>query len=244
MPSQFWERAKAPDLAVKRFDRDGSIRIHHHMLAALYQTGAADMDYSTFLRVTRRVTNDEREVWHAFRRAVAEHPLLRGLLATDAGYFPHVQGHRVERPLGAATHLMIACTHGHGWVRLNGRRQPIEPGDVVWLSADVAHAYGAAEQDPWTIIWVHFRGAEVPAWQQQLGWAARQPVGMTHFAPEQIAELRLDQIYPWLESGYAIPQLVGASAAEVGFEDPLYFSRCFRRIMGRSPRSYRAAVKG
>jgi serine/threonine-protein kinase HipA len=28
------------------------------------------MDYNTFLRVTRRVTSDEREVWKAFRRAV------------------------------------------------------------------------------------------------------------------------------------------------------------------------------
>jgi AraC-like DNA-binding protein len=274
------------------------------------------------------------------RRSVAEHPLLRGLLVTDAGCFPRAPGHRVERPLGAATHLIIACTRGHGWVRLNGRRQAIEPGDVVWLPADVAHAYGAAELDPWTILWVHFHGAEVPAWQGQLGWAARQPVGMTHFSPEQIVELQLDQIYPWLERGYAIRHLVGASAAlrtafcaaidlanrgggarsaaertavvreqivatlarrhrldelataaglsvprfcqlfrqqtgyapidflnrkriqracrlldttgaavaaiaaEVGFDDPLYFSRCFRRIMGRSPRSYRAVVKG
>jgi serine/threonine-protein kinase HipA len=56
--------------AVKRFDRNGSVRIHHHTLAAIYQVGASDLDYATFLRVTRRVTNDEREVWHAFRRAV------------------------------------------------------------------------------------------------------------------------------------------------------------------------------
>jgi serine/threonine-protein kinase HipA len=55
--------------AVKRFDRHGSIRLHHHTLAALYQTGAADMDYNTFLRVTRRITNDDRVVWRAFRRA-------------------------------------------------------------------------------------------------------------------------------------------------------------------------------
>jgi serine/threonine-protein kinase HipA len=56
--------------AVRRFDRAGLIRIHHHTLAAMIQVGAADLDYSTFLRVTRRITNDEREVWHAYRRAV------------------------------------------------------------------------------------------------------------------------------------------------------------------------------
>ena len=274
------------------------------------------------------------------RQSVARHPLLRGLLVTDAGYFPRATGHRVARPLGAPTHLVIACLQGHGWVESAGRRQPVGPGDLVWLPANVGHVYSAADDDPWTIVWVHFRGEEVPAWQQQLGWAARPPPGLTHFAPERIATLGLDQVYPWLETGYAIPHLIGASAAlraafctaidlasgvgaarsaaertamvreqlvgtlarrhrlaelataaglsvprfcqlfrqqtgyapidflnrkriqracqlldatgdtiatiapEVGFDDPLYFSRCFRRVMGCSPRAYRAVVKG
>jgi serine/threonine-protein kinase HipA len=55
--------------AVRRFDRDGRERVHHHTLAALCQTGAGDLDYATFLRVARRITRDEREVWRAFRRA-------------------------------------------------------------------------------------------------------------------------------------------------------------------------------
>ncbi len=37
---------------------------------------------------------------------------------------------------------------------------------------------------------------------------------------------------------------VASIAAEVGFEDPYYFSRCFHRIMGVAPRTYRKAVKG
>lgn len=32
-------------------------------------------------------------------------------------------------------------------------------------------------------------------------------------------------------------------AAQIGFEDPLYFSRVFRRIQGLSPREYRSTVK-
>ncbi|MDI1320469.1 MAG: type II toxin-antitoxin system HipA family toxin [bacterium] len=56
--------------AVKRFDRAGAERIHHHTLAALCQVGGGDLDYETLLRVTRRLTRDETEVWHAYRRAV------------------------------------------------------------------------------------------------------------------------------------------------------------------------------
>ncbi|HVT72075.1 MAG TPA: AraC family transcriptional regulator [Lacunisphaera sp.] len=33
-------------------------------------------------------------------------------------------------------------------------------------------------------------------------------------------------------------------AEQVGYEDPYYFSRCFRRVMGCSPRAYRKVPKG
>jgi transcriptional regulator GlxA family with amidase domain len=36
---------------------------------------------------------------------------------------------------------------------------------------------------------------------------------------------------------------VGSIAEKVGFKDPYYFSRCFTRIMGASPRGYRNALK-
>lgn len=55
--------------AVKRFDRAGAERIHHHTLAAMLHVGGGDLNYETFLRVARRLTQDEGEVWRAFRRA-------------------------------------------------------------------------------------------------------------------------------------------------------------------------------
>ncbi|MET0262928.1 MAG: type II toxin-antitoxin system HipA family toxin [Rariglobus sp.] len=56
--------------AVKRFDRDGAERLHHHTLGGLLHAGGGDLDYQTLLRATRRLTKDEREVWRAYRRAV------------------------------------------------------------------------------------------------------------------------------------------------------------------------------
>jgi len=55
--------------AVRRFDRAGAERIHHHTLSAMLQVGGGDLNYETFLRVARRLTQDEGEVWRAFRRA-------------------------------------------------------------------------------------------------------------------------------------------------------------------------------
>ncbi len=62
--------------AVRRFDREidpaggATRRVHHHTLAALLHQGGGDLDYQTFLRATRQLTRDEREVWRAYRRAV------------------------------------------------------------------------------------------------------------------------------------------------------------------------------
>ncbi len=57
--------------AVRRFDRtDDGRRVHHHTLANLLHSAAGDLDYQLFLRATRRLTRDEREVWRAYRRAV------------------------------------------------------------------------------------------------------------------------------------------------------------------------------
>ncbi len=55
--------------AVKRFDRNGNQRIHHHTLAGMTHTMGGDLSYEMLLRATRRVTHDEAEVWRAFRRA-------------------------------------------------------------------------------------------------------------------------------------------------------------------------------
>lgn len=274
------------------------------------------------------------------RLSVAGNALLRRLLVTDAGYFPEAGGHCVQRPQGAATHLLIVCLAGRGWVRSGGREEQIHPGDLVWLSADRAHAYAAEPEDPWTIAWVHFRGEEVEDWRRQLGWPLESGFGLTHVLPAQAGELRLDEVCSHLERGYAVPQLLEASAAlrvslaasiglsqgsranrsalertqavraridkdparaqtlpelalaanlsvphftalfrrltgyppvdyinrqriraacrlldmtqlgvsqvgaSVGFADPYYFSRCFRRVMGCPPLAYRQAVKG
>jgi serine/threonine-protein kinase HipA len=56
--------------AVKRFDRNGEERLHHHTLGGMLHAGGGDLDYQTLLRATRRLTRDEREVWRAYRRAV------------------------------------------------------------------------------------------------------------------------------------------------------------------------------
>lgn len=58
---------------IERFDREESLRVPIHTLAGALHADfrlSASVDYSTFLRMTRKMTQDEREVFKAFERCI------------------------------------------------------------------------------------------------------------------------------------------------------------------------------
>lgn len=69
-PTQLLKAGGKAHFAVKRFDREGTRRIHHHTLSRLLHAVGSDLDYETLLRVTQKITRDHREVLRAYRRAV------------------------------------------------------------------------------------------------------------------------------------------------------------------------------
>jgi len=147
------------------------------------------------------------------RESASRHPLLKGLLVTDAGHFPKAAGHWVSRPQGAPTHLLIACLGGSGWVKGLGGMLSIRPGRLVWLNAHCPHAYGSSDADPWTISWAHFTGDEAVEWRSQLGLPATGDVAMGSVAEDRVSDLRLERVHDALEHGYSLPQLITAAAA-------------------------------
>lgn len=64
----------------------------------------------------------------------------------------------------------------------------------------------------------------------------------TGFSPvEHLLRLRIQRACQLLDTtGLRVNEI----ATEVGWDDPYYFSRCFRRITGQSPRDYRREAKG
>ena len=40
------------------------------------------------------------------------------------------------------------------------------------------------------------------------------------------------------------PLSVREIGERIGYQDPYYFTRCFRRVMGFSPRAYRKTLRG
>ena len=145
------------------------------------------------------------------RRAL-QHRLLGGLMPTDAGLYPHADGHYVERARGAPGTVLLVCTAGHGWARWRGRESAVNAGGVVLLPPDEAHAYGADADEPWTLEWAHFTGSEAAAWRDEvLGNSVDGPV--VQLPPALAPTLGLARVHERLEAGYGDPLLLAAAAA-------------------------------
>lgn len=146
------------------------------------------------------------------QRLMATHPLLSGLHVTHAGFFPRAAGHFVNRKEGSTDHVLIVCLRGSGWAEAGGRRQHLERGDVVGLRANHPHVYGATDEDPWAIAWVHFTGSEAAAWLEH-ATGRRTPLANCHTPAERLDSLGVDRIHSSLAAGYGLPELLDAAAA-------------------------------
>src|SRR5437762_2094607 len=82
----------------------------------------------------------------------------RHLHLNDSGHFVNMPDHCAQRTR-PMDYLFIWVLHGRGYVETEGRRYAARPGDLLTFAPGKAHRYGAAEIDPWDILWIHFHGS-------------------------------------------------------------------------------------
>ena len=85
-------------------------------------------------------------------------PLVAGVYITDIGYYPHAAHHYRERLDPISQYVFIYCVDGSGWYEVGGKRYRVTADQYFILPAGEAHRYGADEETPWTIYWMHFGG--------------------------------------------------------------------------------------
>jgi AraC-like DNA-binding protein len=87
-------------------------------------------------------------------------PYPHSLLITLMGYFPRARDHYIKRPAGCGTALMIYCSAGSGFCSINGEAaRTLSAGQILIIPPRTPHEYGASEDAPWSIYWVHFKGS-------------------------------------------------------------------------------------
>lgn len=91
----------------------------------------------------------------------AAHPLVRRLYLTDVGFFPSAANHYRERTEGIEQNIFLYCTEGSGTVELQGEKYVLGEKEAFCIPAGEGHRYYADTENPWSILWVHFKGEEV-----------------------------------------------------------------------------------
>lgn len=143
-------------------------------------------------------------------RDALSRPITRHLVVTDAGVFPAAADHGRHRPDGAAETIVILCVAGTGWVETGGVRTAVGAATAVVLPGGTgeAHAYGAAEVDPWTIWWCHVRGADVADLLDGAGVRGAQVIPLV--AADRLTAM-LDEIITALEKDQSPARLVATA---------------------------------
>ena len=137
------------------------------------------------------------------------HPVVRQLYVTDIGYYPNALYHHRKRSSGISQNILIYCIKGNGWAKISNRNYTVSPGDFILLPANTSHEYGADDQSPWTIYWMHFKGTSsvdfIAMMLKRMG---------DHVAPISFQENRLhlfEEIYRSVERGYSTDNICYAS---------------------------------
>jgi AraC-like DNA-binding protein len=143
--------------------------------------------------------------------ASRRHRLLRSLLPTDIGYFPHAGEHLRERPHGAEQTIFICCSQGAGWCEMRGHRHAVPAGSLLIVPGREPHAYGADPEQPWTISWFHAVGSDIAPMLKELGADVHRPVVALHDGARWAS--LFDEALDTLEHGYTTAHLLHASRA-------------------------------
>src|SRR5580704_13427215 len=145
-------------------------------------------------------------VSHALRLPVSEL-----LFPTHIGGFNQAKYHFVERRHGTAQYILIICLAGRGSCRVGAKTWGLEEGHGIVLPPDTYHRYEADQEQPWTILWVHFVGNTAAAFGSALGVTLTEP----RFWIGDLAVVidAFEETYRYVLSGYTDRDLLGLSTS-------------------------------
>jgi AraC-like DNA-binding protein len=145
------------------------------------------------------------------RAALRDKPLLRGLVATGAGYSPKAAGHLRCHAQTIGQALLVFCVKGGGWCELAGQLHTVRAGDLLVLPPGVPHTCGAHVANPWTIHWAQAAGDNLREYLHELGVSEQAPLV---WMGEDLQLARLfNEVLRNLEQGCSFLNLLQASYA-------------------------------
>ncbi|MBO9618896.1 MAG: AraC family transcriptional regulator [Niabella sp.] len=136
-------------------------------------------------------------------------PLLEHMYITQIGYFPKALFHYRERRNGCADNILLYCTQGRGWYVTGKNRYELSANQFVILPAtDLYMRYGADNEDPWTIYWVHFTGTAINMFNKTMKLSPQSGPGSIYY--NSYALNLWNTMYQSFEKGFSKENIANA----------------------------------
>lgn len=93
-------------------------------------------------------------------QAYVSHPLIKRLYLTDVGFFPTAKNHTRTRKEGIEEYILLYCVEGSGDIWVKGNKYHLNENEAFCIPRHEPHRYCASKQQPWSVLWVHFKGED------------------------------------------------------------------------------------
>lgn len=90
-----------------------------------------------------------------------QNPLVQRLYLTDVGFFSKAVNHTRVRREGIDEYILLYCVDGSGDIWVENKHFHLTENEAFCIPSHSKHRYCACEKDPWSILWVHFKGSDV-----------------------------------------------------------------------------------
>lgn len=87
------------------------------------------------------------------------------LYVQEVGTLQSLESH-ISKRQNLNSHLIFAVLNGSGIISREGLEYSITAGDCVWLDCNTPYFHQSSNEEPWTLMWVHFYGASASFFYQ------------------------------------------------------------------------------
>lgn len=136
---------------------------------------------------------------------------MSALHITHIGFYPVALHHYRERLLPIDQFILIYCIEGAGWYRIGSHIHPVRANQYFIIPAGKDHAYGADDNHPWTIYWIHFKGTIASTFVHSAGVPVSVPPGS--YSRNSARTALFEEIFHTLEMGYSHENLLYSCSA-------------------------------
>lgn len=168
----------------------------------------------------------------AYIREMEDNQLSALLHITDIGYYPNALHHFRQRTTPISQYVFIYCVNGHGWYEINGTRYNVGPDSYFILPPNTPHAYGADDNEPWSIYWIHYKGTIAHAFISCDNGPVEIKPGMRSRIRERLS--LFEEIMNTFDNGYSRGNLLYSCSVFHHFLGSLSYLSQFREAAGKS----------